>query len=130
MRTVSANLSKSYGPVCKVYGFKNDLGKFVRIKSIQNGYSGFSKHVGSFIKLCRRYVPPKFSIADPVISRLGSPINRKSSYVSVCASYIFSENIQMIWNKIFMRVLGETQQNFLLTETPFPKTLHNLVKVL
>ena len=30
----------------KVYDFKNDLGKFVRSKSIQDGLSGFLKHVG------------------------------------------------------------------------------------
>ena len=63
---------ESNKPVSKVCDFKNDLGKFVRSKSIHDGLSGFLKHVGSLIKLCRWYVPQKFSIADSVISELKS----------------------------------------------------------
>ena len=77
MRTVSVNLWKSNKPVSKVCDFKNDLGKFVRSKSIHDGLTRFLKHVGSLIKLCRWYVLQKCSIADSVISELKTPIIRK-----------------------------------------------------
>ena len=57
LRAVSVNLRKSDKPVFKVCENKNDLGKFVRIKSIHDGLSWFLKHVESLIKLSRWYVP-------------------------------------------------------------------------
>ena len=50
---ISVNLCKCDQPLSKVCDFKNGLGKFVRIKFIQDDLSGLLKNVGSFIKLCR-----------------------------------------------------------------------------
>ena len=78
------------------------LRKFVRSKSIHDGLSGFLKHVGSLIKLCRWYVPQNFSIADSVISELKSPTIRKLSYIFICVSNIFPRifrwfEIRFLW---------------------------------
>ena len=88
----------------KVCDFKNDWGKFVRSKSIHDGLSEFLKHVESLIKLCRWYVPQKFSVADSVIFRIAITYNKEIVvYFHLRIQYFF-ENIQMIWDKIFMRV--------------------------
>ena len=70
-------------PVSKVFDFKNELAKFVRSQSIHDDLLGFLKRLGSLIKLCRWYVPQKFSTADAVISELKSPTIRKLSYIFI-----------------------------------------------
>ena len=106
-RTVIVNLWKSDKSVSKFYDFKNGLWKFVRSKSLHEGLSGFFKHVGSLIKLCKWHVPQKFSIADSVISELKSPTKEILVYFHLRIQY-FSENMQMIWNKILMRIIETT----------------------
>ena len=56
------------------------------LEVIHNGLSGFLKHLGSLIKLCRWYVPKKFysSTADSVISEL------KSHAIRNCCIFTFT----------------------------------------
>ena len=92
MRIVSIDLQKSNKPVSKVCDLKDDLEKFVGIKSIHNGLTGFLKHAGSFIKLCRWYVSQKFSEVDSVIFELKSPKQRNCHIFLFAFPIFFQEN--------------------------------------
>ena len=97
------------------------MGKFVRSKSIHYGLSGFLKHVGSLIKLCRWYVPQKLFIADSVIAALKSPTIRKLSHIFICVSNIFPRifrwfEIRFLWGlkeqhniTFFLRMFNSTK---------------------
>ena len=66
-------LWKSHGPVSITQEFLKLQGLFVNIRSIQEGYAGFLKQVGSLIRLLNLYDSQKDSRCGSSILTLKSP---------------------------------------------------------
>ena len=79
--TVTTNLWKSDKPVSITQEFWKLLGQFVKIRSMQEGFSGFLKHVGLLIILVRLKLEQKSLIEESSTPALKSPKNRSWSYL-------------------------------------------------